>query len=68
MTSLRYKTTRGENRGICFEEVVLQGLGAERGLYVPEFIPRFELLEIEQVGSNQLKIEFFLARLISQFM
>lgn len=33
---VRYKSTRGEVRGLSFEEAVLTGLAADRGLLVPE--------------------------------
>jgi threonine synthase len=52
MTSVRYKSTRGGEHGLCFEEVVLSGLGKDRGLYVPEHVPYFNPSEIEQVGVH----------------
>lgn len=47
--SVRYKSTRGGQRDISFEDVVLGGLGTDKGLFVPETIPTFTRKEIEQV-------------------
>ncbi|GJN85053.1 threonine synthase [Purpureocillium lilacinum] len=37
--SQRYLSTRGEDYGLSFEEVVLKGLATDGGLYIPEAIP-----------------------------
>ncbi|KAJ4306716.1 hypothetical protein N0V88_000081 [Collariella sp. IMI 366227] len=37
--SQRYLSTRGEDSGLSFEEVVLKGLATDGGLYIPEEIP-----------------------------
>jgi len=37
--SQRYLSTRGEDEGFSFEEVVLKGLANDGGLYIPESIP-----------------------------
>ncbi|KAK4243005.1 tryptophan synthase beta subunit-like PLP-dependent enzyme, partial [Corynascus novoguineensis] len=37
--SQRYLSTRGEDSGLSFEEVVLKGLASDGGLYIPEEIP-----------------------------
>lgn len=37
--SQRYLSTRGEDTGFSFEEVVLKGLATDGGLYIPEEIP-----------------------------
>lgn len=37
--SQRYLSTRGEDSGLSFEEVVLKGLATDGGLYIPEAIP-----------------------------
>ncbi|KDO19216.1 hypothetical protein SPRG_15659 [Saprolegnia parasitica CBS 223.65] len=36
----KYQSTRGGVRGFSFEEAVLSGLAADRGLFVPESIPQ----------------------------
>lgn len=59
MTSIRYKSTRGGEVGICFEEVVLGGLGKDRGLFVPEYLPKFIDSEIEQVFENDINPKQF---------
>ncbi|KAH8880103.1 tryptophan synthase beta subunit-like PLP-dependent enzyme [Thozetella sp. PMI_491] len=38
-SSQRYLSTRGEDSGFSFEEVVLKGLASDGGLYIPEEIP-----------------------------
>ncbi|KAL6855076.1 threonine synthase [Amphichorda felina] len=38
--SQRYLSTRGEDEGFSFEEVVLKGLASDGGLYIPESIPQ----------------------------
>ncbi|OQR94120.1 threonine synthase [Achlya hypogyna] len=35
----KYQSTRGGVRGFSFEEAVLSGLAADRGLFVPEVVP-----------------------------
>ncbi|OIW27182.1 threonine synthase [Coniochaeta ligniaria NRRL 30616] len=37
--SQRYLSTRGDDIGLSFEEVVLKGLASDGGLYIPEEIP-----------------------------
>ncbi|KAB5582372.1 tryptophan synthase beta subunit-like PLP-dependent enzyme [Coniochaeta sp. 2T2.1] len=37
--SQRYLSTRGDDTGLSFEEVVLKGLASDGGLYIPEAIP-----------------------------
>ena len=41
MSTTRYRSTRGGQTGLKFDEAVLQGLGHDRGLLVPETIPSF---------------------------
>ncbi|KAG7285498.1 hypothetical protein NEMBOFW57_010127 [Staphylotrichum longicolle] len=38
-TSQRYLSTRGNDSGLSFEEVVLKGLASDGGLYIPEAVP-----------------------------
>ncbi|KAJ9144818.1 Threonine synthase [Coniochaeta hoffmannii] len=38
--SQRYLSTRGDDIGLSFEDVVLKGLASDGGLYIPEEIPR----------------------------
>ena len=46
---IKYRSTRGKQHGLRFEEVILGGLATDRGLYVPETIPTFTIEEIEKV-------------------
>jgi threonine synthase len=47
--TIKYRSTRGKQNGLRFEEVILGGLATDRGLYVPESIPTFTIDEIEKV-------------------
>ncbi|CAK7272063.1 hypothetical protein SEPCBS57363_004941 [Sporothrix epigloea] len=38
--SQRYLSTRGEDEDLSFEEVVLQGLGSDGGLFIPQEVPK----------------------------
>ena len=51
---IRYKSTRGKQSGLTFEQVVLGGLATDKGLYIPESIPQFTLDEIEKVLTYSL--------------
>lgn len=60
MTSIRYRSTRGEQKNLGFEDVVMAGLADDKGLFVPESIPKFSLAEIEQVvlrPKNSTRLE-----------
>ena len=47
-TTPKYRSTRGGQKGLEFGETVLQGLGMDRGLMVPESIPKFAPGAIEK--------------------
>lgn len=49
MAPIRYKSTRGGQKGLSFEEVVLGGLATDKGLYVPESIPVISMEELEKL-------------------
>ena len=51
MPRTTYMSTRGGEKGLTFEEVVLGGLAKDTGLYVPEEIPTITLDEIEDMRS-----------------
>jgi threonine synthase len=44
---MKYVSTRGSAPELSFEEVLLTGLAADGGLYVPKDVPHFSLEEIE---------------------
>ncbi len=48
---MKYRSTRGTVNGASFEDVVMGGLAPDRGLYVPENIPRLSKDEIEKWKS-----------------
>lgn len=50
--SVRYKSTRGGEANLSFEEVVLAGLATDRGLYVPETVPQITMSQLEKVGDS----------------
>ena len=50
--SIKYRSTRGKQSGLSFEEVVLGGLATDKGLYVPETIPEISIQDIEKVSDN----------------
>mmetsp|Transcript_13298 Transcript_13298/g.12894 ORF Transcript_13298/g.12894 Transcript_13298/m.12894 type:complete len:514 (+) Transcript_13298:74-1615(+) len=47
--TIKYRSTRGKQNGLRFEEVILGGLATDRGLFVPEMIPEFTAEEIEKM-------------------
>jgi threonine synthase len=51
---VRYVSTRGQSAPKRFTEILLEGLAADGGLYVPEAIPRVELESLRGLGYAQL--------------
>ena len=51
--TIKYRSTRGKQNGLRFEEVILGGLATDRGLFVPESIPTFTNEEIEKVVESE---------------
>ena len=49
MSGIRYKSTRGKQSNLTFQEVVLGGLATDKGLYIPQTIPNFTIEKIEEV-------------------
>lgn len=57
---MKYISTRGKAPALSFEEVLLAGLASDGGLYVPEFMPRFTIEQMNALRSlsyDQLAIE-----------
>lgn len=48
---MKYISTRQNSQPLNFEEVVLQGLAVDGGLYVPEFFPTFSPSELEEMAK-----------------
>lgn len=48
---MKYISTRGKAPALSFEEVLLTGLASDGGLYVPEYLPRFTVEEMEAMRS-----------------
>lgn len=49
LSTTKYRSTRGGETGVSFENVVLGGLATDRGLYVPETLPTVSSEELTQV-------------------
>ncbi|RYG93408.1 hypothetical protein EON65_58965 [archaeon] len=47
--SIRYRSTRGLERNVTFEEAVLRGVPRDQGLFVPEEFPRITSQELKKV-------------------
>lgn len=63
---MKYISTRGDAPALSFEEVVLTGLAADGGLYVPETLPTFSQEEIASwVGLSYAELAF---NIISPFV
>lgn len=63
---MKYISTRQNSPVLNFEEVVLQGLAVDGGLYVPEFFPKFSQGEIEDMAKlNYADLAF---KIISPFV
>lgn len=54
--TIKYRSTRGKQNGLRFEEVILGGLATDRGLFVPESIPTFTIDEIEKVIERSMEM------------
>ncbi len=63
---MKYISTRQNSPDLNFEEVVLQGLAVDGGLYVPEFFPRFSDAEIEDMAK--LNYHDLVLKVISPFI
>eukprot|EP00756_Hemistasia_phaeocysticola_P039541 Hpha_TRINITY_DN16820_c6_g5::TRINITY_DN16820_c6_g5_i1::g.151477::m.151477/K01733/thrC; threonine synthase len=48
---MKYRSTRGGARGLGFENVVMQGLADDGGLFVPEEVPRLTPAELESLKN-----------------
>ena len=47
-SSVTYSSTRGEQTGLDFRSVVIQGLARDRGLFVPDTMPTVTQQDLEQ--------------------
>lgn len=63
---MKYVSTRGGTPARSFEEVVLSGLAADGGLFVPETLPRFTAAEIASwAGLSYTELAF---RVVAPFI
>ena len=66
MAPILYRSTRGKQNGLRFEEVVLGGLATDKGLFVPEKIPIMTMEEIEKMrGMTYIELAY---TVISRFV
>jgi len=56
---MKFISTRLNSPALSFEEVVLQGLATDGGLYVPEFLPQFSQNELSKMKKMAYKELFF---------
>ena len=47
-----YKSTRGDNKKYSFSEVLLKGIAADGGLFIPEKIPKLTLHQLTQLSGT----------------
>ncbi|MFP3442907.1 threonine synthase, partial [Pantoea sp. SIMBA_133] len=56
---MRYISTRGQAPALSFEEVVLTGMAADGGLYVPEDFPHLSADDLaDMAGLSYAEIAF----------
>ena len=56
---MKFISTRLSAPSLSFEEVVLQGLASDGGLYIPEFLPKFDEKKISQMKKMSYQELFF---------
>lgn len=56
---MKYNSTRLNAPTLSFEEVVLQGLATDGGLYLPSFLPKFDEKKISQMKKMTYQELFF---------
>lgn len=63
VAQVKYISTRGQAPSLSFEDVVLTGLAADGGLYIPETLPSFSAEEIaswSSLGYRELAMKIIL--------
>ena len=53
--SLKYRSTRGRAPSLAFDDVILEGLAKDGGLYVPETWHNFSKPKLEQLATKSYK-------------
>lgn len=56
---MKYNSTRLTAPKLSFEEVVLQGLATDGGLYIPEYLPQFDVKQLSQLRELNYQELFF---------
>ncbi len=49
---IKYKSTRGYKKIFTFSEAILKGIAPDGGLFVPERIPQFSLIDLKNLQSK----------------
>ena len=49
-----YQSTRGGERGLSFEHVLLSSYSSDGGLYVPEFLPVLTKFDLENLAAQPI--------------
>ena len=62
---MRYLSTRGSQKNLSYNEVLLQGLSNDGGLFVPSYWPRFSLNELKEM--SKLDYSELASRIIDKF-
>ena len=63
---MKYKSTRGQVKGLTFEEVLLSGYATDGGLFVPESVPTLNLHELKTWST--LSYQDLLLQIIPYFI
>jgi threonine synthase len=56
---MKFISTRLNAKSLSFEQVVLQGLASDGGLYIPEFLPKFSFSDISKMKKMTYPELFF---------
>ena len=56
---MKFISTRLNAKSLSFEQVVLQGLASDGGLYIPEFLPKFSFSDISKMKKMTYQELFF---------
>jgi threonine synthase len=52
--SQRYRSTRGGEENLSFSEVVLKGLAADGGLFLPHAVPKADWVCESEIGPGNI--------------
>lgn len=61
--NLLYKSTRNAEKTVTSSEAILKGLAEDGGLFVPEYVPKLDVLVEELVGKSYQEIAYEVMKL-----